>query len=291
MTCLKTLRALFCTLALLSCWAPPAAQADPLACKSREFVPHSITVEGIERSYCLHLPDQDGQLPLVLAFHGANGTAASMVNLWRQHTESSMIIAAPQALQTRRHGSCVAFWRQVGDVVETWDGLEGEDTCAGGGYAEDLKFVAALLDDIAARHPVSGVYATGFSNGADFTFQLFLTRELAARIDGFATAGAGMVPQKLQAARTGGRAAGFSVNTDLSRPFLVEMGTADRKNLLMDEIAALIDADDACGPIASARDVRNCFYRGTPTEAGSPPSLSGVYRDAWPNELTQNCSA
>ena len=130
--------------------------------------------------------------------------------------------------------------------------------------------MAALLDDIAARHPVSGVYATGFSNGADFTFQLFLTRELAARIDGFATAGAGMVPQKLQAARAGGHAAGFSVNTDLPRPFLVEMGTADRKNLLMDEIAALIDADDACGPIASARDVRNCFYRGTPTEKGSP---------------------
>ena len=248
-----------------------AEPTEPFACKSGEFEPRDLRVEGIVRRYCLHIPDQSGPLPLVIAFHGANGTAASMVNMWRQHTESSMIIAAPQALGTRRHGVCIAFWRQVGDVTQTWDALAEEDTCTGGSHEIDLKFAAALMDEIAALHPVSGIYATGFSNGADFIFQLVLTRELAQRIDGFATAGAGMVPQKLRAARAGGAVAGFSVNTDLPRPFLVEMGTADRKNILMDEIAEVIDADGGCGVIASAHDVRNCFYRGMRTSEGGSP--------------------
>jgi poly(3-hydroxybutyrate) depolymerase len=80
--------------------------------------------------------------------------------------------------------------------------------------ADDVGFVDTMMADLRARLPIDGrrVYASGFSNGADFTARLSLDRS-----------------DKLAAAAYSGGALPFAAAPARAVPTLVSIGTDDPK--------------------------------------------------------------
>jgi polyhydroxybutyrate depolymerase len=135
-------------------------------------VERMMTVDGVARSYLLHVPadlDKQRPMPLVLVFHGGGSTPAMMERLTRFSEladRERFIVCYPAGLQ--RH----------------WN--DGRDPKAMGARADvdDVRFVAALIDAIAREQAVDRkrVFATGISNGGFFSHYLGarLSAEIAA---------------------------------------------------------------------------------------------------------------
>jgi polyhydroxybutyrate depolymerase len=157
---------------------------------------HTLTIEvgGYRRGYLLHVPalrsksgaagmpedadDPPDGLPLLLFFHGGGGNArlAVLTTGWSEKADKAgFFVVYPQALRPEPHRP-PTFLRNP----QFWN------VGSGLGYAEannvdDTAFVAALLDHLCDRLPIDPrrVYASGFSNGAAFTFCLAM--ELSGR--------------------------------------------------------------------------------------------------------------
>ncbi|HQR42342.1 MAG TPA: PHB depolymerase family esterase [Gemmatales bacterium] len=135
---------------------------------------HTFTLEhqGRIRSYRLYTPTT-GQppYPVVLAFHGAGGTARIMLfhSRWLQQAEhGGFIVVAPEGTSPQPDEKpSFRFNPQL------WN-LGGATTAAPTGNADDVGFVRAILDKVATDLPIdtSRIYSTGFSNGAGLTFRL-----------------------------------------------------------------------------------------------------------------------
>lgn len=252
-------------------------------CGSSEFHACEISVGGQRRQYCLHVPDQLGPLPVVLAFHGAGGHAKSMTNLWGGFTEQSAIIAAPQAGHVFVKNDCVYRWRQIGTPIQDWHDMEREDVCDSGPMRNDLDFTDALLKELRRHHEVSGFYASGFSNGAGFVLQLLLTEELAKEFSGFAAAGMGIgLKLRSAAAATKDRQLDYHPNHDIRRPILFQMGTEDKKTLEPELLARAVKENEAeCLPIESYQEVFECLLASR-VEGGS-----GLYDMPTRRRMTQ----
>jgi len=128
---------------------------------ARADVLRTIDVGGVDRGYLLHLPESrpEGPVPLVLAFHGGGGSATAFRNV------TGLDDAAD------RLGFAVAF-------LDAGDGTWGTFRSTTGDPADDLAFVDALVDHLADAHGLdaSRVFATGLSNGGEFSFLLGLAR-------------------------------------------------------------------------------------------------------------------
>ncbi|SLN15575.1 Alpha/beta hydrolase family protein [Pseudoruegeria aquimaris] len=263
---LRALAALVCLFVLpgvARAQAPGTAclPVDPAAfsCPSAAFQPCGIAVEGATRHYCRHIPDQGGVLPVVIAFHGAGAGADAMVNLWRYRAEQGMIILVPDAHETGQEGVCSSIWRQIGFQAQDWAGLAAPYGCAGGSGLSDLAFVEALMDAPEAERAVQGFYAAGFSAGAGFVFQLYLTAPLAERFAGFAAAGMGMSAAKMRAVEPEARGTGrYGLNRSARRPFLFHMGTADKFSLPVETIVAELQRHPRCAEPGSIYAAMRC---------------------------------
>ena len=133
-------------------------------------MPHALEVDGITRSYHLHVPSAVGPTPapLVLVFHGGGGTGPGTERLTRFTALAD------------REGFLVAFPEGVG---KNWnDGREFSSSRAHRDHVDDVAFVTALIDAIGRAHAVDPrrVYATGISNGGIFSH--YLAAHLSARI-------------------------------------------------------------------------------------------------------------
>ncbi len=136
-----------------------------------------------ERHCIIHVPARcsaEKNHPLVLFFHGGGGTAQSAIDEtgWIEKADrEGFIVAFPEG--TPRHQGRPS--RFVGNP-QTWnDGSERTGLGAVAQGVDDVAFVSALLDALAARYPVDPqrIYTTGFSNGASLSFRL--ARELSTR--------------------------------------------------------------------------------------------------------------
>jgi polyhydroxybutyrate depolymerase len=127
----------------------------------------TITHGGRERFYLLHLPpavERGEPLPLVLDFHGGGGNA-------RNQQEYSKLDALAD-----REGFMVAYPEGTGPMdhrLLTWNA----GSCCGAAHkqqTDDVGFVRAVVDDLAARAPLDRrrVYATGLSNGGMMSYRL-----------------------------------------------------------------------------------------------------------------------
>jgi polyhydroxybutyrate depolymerase len=136
---------------------PPAA-VDPNA----PFIQtaHTLTVDGRERSYIVQAPKKnDRPLPVVFFFHGGGGRGENMARIgFREMVASEGFIAVyPTAWYNH--------WNDGRNAVRIRSQRENVD---------DVKFIRAVVDDIAARQHIdrSRVFATGVSNGGIFCHYL-----------------------------------------------------------------------------------------------------------------------
>jgi polyhydroxybutyrate depolymerase len=142
----------------------------------------TITVDGRERSYLLHVPpSHTAPTAVVLAFHGATSNGRLMEQF------SGLSAKADTA------GFVVVYPNGTGNLpnVLTWNG----GCCCG--YAvnhavDDVAFVRALLDDLACAVPIdpARIYAAGMSNGAHMAYRLAC--ELNDQITAIATVAGAM---------------------------------------------------------------------------------------------------
>jgi polyhydroxybutyrate depolymerase len=141
------LRFVFAAIAVAGILSAGCAKAAP------DDTTESIAVNGVHRTYVLHVPEHvTGSVPLILAFHGHGGDGAQQARL-----------TGFDALADR-YGFIVAY---PDGIDRAWN--DGRPVNAKG--PDDLAFAAALVDDLEHRYSIdpARVYATGFSNGAVFS--------------------------------------------------------------------------------------------------------------------------
>jgi polyhydroxybutyrate depolymerase len=129
---------------------------------------------GVPRQYVVHAPGSyDGRqpFPLVVALHGAGGNAEAFLNEanWAAQAERcGFLVVAPEGLPLHPASpACPLVNPRV------WNsGQFGRHRTRS--HIDDVGFIVAALDDLAARCRVDGrrVYAVGYSSGGAMAFRL-----------------------------------------------------------------------------------------------------------------------
>jgi predicted esterase len=136
-----------------------------------------LQLSGSDRDGAVYLPPSyrpDTPLPLVIALHGATGSARQHLRLLQPLADAEgLILLAPDSRET------------------TWDVIRS------GGFGADVDFVDRALDLVFARYAVdpTRVVAEGFSDGASYALALGLLNgdlftHVMAFSPGFLTRGA-----------------------------------------------------------------------------------------------------
>lgn len=139
-----------------------------------------LTNQGVSRTYYLHTPksyNRDHPMPLVLVFHGDNGSGRSISKVTRFNTladEQGFVVAYPNAIDQK--------WSLRNTSSRKVD---------------DVAFVNALIDHLEQIRNIDRkkIYATGFSKGAILTQALAC--EQPNKIAAFASV-AGSLPARLE---------------------------------------------------------------------------------------------
>jgi polyhydroxybutyrate depolymerase len=121
----------------------------------------SWMVDGVERFAIIYVPKSPppGKLPLIFSFHGHGDSAENFQFVGLQSAWPDAIVVYFEGLPSR-------------------DGYSGWQVEPGDYGDRDLKLVDTALAALKAKYSVdeSRVYATGFSNGAHFTYLLWAAR-------------------------------------------------------------------------------------------------------------------
>jgi len=126
-----------------------------------------MTWEGIERTYTVHAPRATASgraMPLVIALHGRGGSGPRMLRATGFDSSAA------------RHGFLLVAPDGTGDPRGWYTGF------ASGGFIDDVGFIGALIDTLAARYPIDPkrVYVAGHSNGGVLAHRV--AADLSARI-------------------------------------------------------------------------------------------------------------
>jgi polyhydroxybutyrate depolymerase len=150
---------------LVSLLGAGCTRADPR--DTRE----SITIDGRERTYNLHLPssyDDSKSVPLVVALHGRLGTGEGQERLGHMDRTSD------------EHGFIIVY---PDGVDRSWADGRGSSPSDKNGV-NDVKFLSELVAKLESQYKIdrSRVYATGMSNGGFMSARLAcdLSDKLAA---------------------------------------------------------------------------------------------------------------
>ena len=128
----------------------------------RGLTDQTVEHDGMTREYILYVPDtysSESPTPLMLNFHGFGGTANGMLAV----ADMRSLADANNFLLIYPQGALL-------------DGESHWNTYPAGGTnkstVDDIGFVGALLDQVEANYNIdtTRVYATGYSNGADMTY-------------------------------------------------------------------------------------------------------------------------
>jgi polyhydroxybutyrate depolymerase len=121
---------------------------------------HSLTVDGRKRSYIVQAPKHhDALLPVVFFFHGGGGRGENMARAGFRE----MVV---------REGFLAVY--PTGWNNNSNDGRNAARIAAQQEGVDDVKFVRAIVEDIATRHRIdrSRILASGASNGGIFSHYL-----------------------------------------------------------------------------------------------------------------------
>jgi polyhydroxybutyrate depolymerase len=150
---------LFSALLLLACSSTTSnVRADSL---------HTLTYDGLERTYILHVPPSYNELhpvPLVISLHGGGGNAGHqrrVSDFNRLADDKGFIVVYPNGTGQRQ------------DAILTWNG----GACCG--YAmtnnvDDVGFIRALIAELSNAYAIDPkrIYVTGISNGGIMAYRL-----------------------------------------------------------------------------------------------------------------------
>jgi poly(3-hydroxybutyrate) depolymerase len=146
-----------------------------------------IDVDGHPRQYIVYVPatrPSEAGAPLVFMFHGSSGDGEQFLRIsgWREQADATGLVAVfPTGLRYRMldSGRRITKWndgalRTQVDLQERPPGYPADAPFP----ADDVGFVDEMLADVEARLAIdrSRVYASGFSNGANFTARLAVER-------------------------------------------------------------------------------------------------------------------
>jgi polyhydroxybutyrate depolymerase len=148
----------------------------------------TVDVDGIDRRYIVYVPQRrpvtGDRAPVVLMFHGSTGTGEQFLrtSAWREQADATGLVAVfPTGLRYRvlESGRRSTKWNDFGlpqdiDLDERPPGYPDDAPMP----ADDVGFVDEILADLDARLPIDRhrVYASGFSNGANFAARLSVER-------------------------------------------------------------------------------------------------------------------
>jgi polyhydroxybutyrate depolymerase len=144
-------------------------------------VERKITVDGRERSYRIFVPPGVAQpMPLVLSFHGFLGTARMQEN----YTLFNPVAAREKFIVVYPDG-----------IDKRWSVLRRSSAAPAkpDGPPDDIAFVRAIIDDVAAHDPVdrTRVFASGMSAGGFLCYAL--AAEAGATFAGIAPVASGLM--------------------------------------------------------------------------------------------------
>ncbi|MBI5294516.1 MAG: dienelactone hydrolase family protein [Chloroflexi bacterium] len=126
----------------------------------------SMSVDGLERTYILHVPPAaDQPLPLIIVLHGTYGTGRKMqlgLGFDPYADERGFLVAYPDAYQKPGENETARWNDGRGTLASSLAGID------------DVKFITSLVNEIAAQVPLdkSRVFVTGASNGGMMTYRL-----------------------------------------------------------------------------------------------------------------------
>lgn len=217
-------------------------------------------VAGEKREAIVYAPtagSPGGKVPLVLSFHGRGD---DMENF--QHT--AMHRAWPQAVVVYFQGLPTA------STLRGWQNEKGHDN------DRDLKLIDAALASLRTKYHVddSRIYATGFSNGAAFTYLLWAERP--AVFAAYAPVAGRLRP---------------SVRLTQPKPVFHVAGRADPQILFVDQQAAIeaaIRADGVTGKNTSCGN--ECTLYGAGSAA---PVMTWIHAGGhtYPNSTSERIAA
>jgi len=132
----------------------------------------TLTVDGLKRTCIVQVPPSYNPkipVPLVVMLHGGGGTAKAAIweTGWAEKADLEGFLAVFPNAMPRNPSRRASFVRNP----QLWN--DGSDRFYPGQNAvNDVRFIAALLDNLASRFNVDQrrVFVTGFSNGASMSF-------------------------------------------------------------------------------------------------------------------------
>jgi len=150
------------------------------------------------RSYAIYIPKgyRGVPLPLHLSLHGNGGFAEAQIGDIAKNDGSGTTAGDNSGLEGRynqladQHQFAVVYPNgSINGQGTTVNGRDWNDCRTGepNSTADDVTFIASLLDDVEASLPIDTrrIYAHGYSNGAMMTLRLYA--ELGERFTAFAT--------------------------------------------------------------------------------------------------------
>jgi polyhydroxybutyrate depolymerase len=186
----------------------------------------TVEVDGAERRYVVYVPDRrppaGHRAPVVFMFHGSSGTGEKFLRTsgWREQADATGLVAVfPTGLRYRvlESGRRTTKWNDFGlaediDLDERPPGYPEDAPMP----ADDVGLIDWILEDLLARLPVDDrrIYASGFSNGANFAARLSVERSTRIAAAAYSAGG-------LEQPQSPGRAV----------PTYVSVGTRDQRIL------------------------------------------------------------
>jgi polyhydroxybutyrate depolymerase len=136
----------------------------------------SLTVEEISRHFIVYEPEVDNSelLPVVFMFHGTSGNGERFYNIsgWKEKADKEGFIAVfPSALRY-----CIEEEGVIKNTTKWNDGRLSTIVCEGQSVKNDVLFFREMVLYLKANYKIDErkIYASGFSNGANFVARLTL---------------------------------------------------------------------------------------------------------------------